>query len=246
MMNNILKKIINDEKVLSFHKELLIHSRDFSDALDKGIVPHFEILNGSFMVPDAHIYYSMIRKFQPNTIIEIGSGNSTVVANFACGGLKTKITAIDPNEHLSDKMKSLDKVTFLHKMLEDTDINIFKQLKEDDILFIDSSHILKEYNDVCVEVLEILPNLPSGVVIHFHDIYAPHQYGEFYKDGDGATWNEQYLLLAILLNSYQFEVLWPGAYLNANYVIGQDFAEWKQMKDKYPLAIPGAFWIRKV
>lgn len=244
-MNNILKKIINDEKVLAFHKELVKYSRNFSDALGKGIVPHFEILNGSFMVPDAHIYYSMIRKFKPNNIIEIGSGNSTVVANFACRDLETKIIAIDPNENLSDKMKSLDKVTFLHSMLEDVDINIFQQLKENDILFIDSSHILKEYNDVCVEVLEILPNLPSGVVIHFHDIYAPHQYNEFYKDGDGATWNEQYMLLAILLNSDRFDILWPGAYLNSNYMILEDFKEYSQMKAKYPLAIPGAFWIKK-
>jgi hypothetical protein len=52
----------------------------------------------------------------------------------------------------------------------------FPLLEANDILFIDSSHQLKPGNDVEFLLKEILPALPAGTRVHFHDIFLPDDY----------------------------------------------------------------------
>src|SRR5262249_28046029 len=71
--------------------------------MDETTSPHqFKLLNGSFMAIDGNIYYGLIRHHQPRRIVEVGSGNSTLLAasairlNAAEGKRKSELVAIEP------------------------------------------------------------------------------------------------------------------------------------------------------
>lgn len=127
--------------------------------------------NGYYDSPDADALYLMIRRFQPKRVIEVGCGNSTRVTRQAIidGNLDTTITAVDPYpradiDHVVDR--------FEQKRLEDTDPALFAELEAGDILFIDSSHVVRMSNDVAHLFCRIIPSLKPGVVIHVHDVFT--------------------------------------------------------------------------
>lgn len=82
------------------------------------------------------------------------------------------------------------------RQLEDLQIeNEFEALEWGDLLFIDSSHVVKPYGDTLLELLVILPRLKKGVIVHIHDIYLPHDYPYDTKNFDRTTvWTEQWLV----------------------------------------------------
>jgi predicted O-methyltransferase YrrM len=124
---------------------------------------------------DAAAAYAVVRESRPRRIIEVGSGHSTrfLARAVADGGLKTRITAIDPEPRA--KIDGL-RVEFLDVPVQQTEKSIFFELQGDDILFIDSSHQLKPGSDVEFLFDEVLPALPGGVLVHFHDIFLPDGY----------------------------------------------------------------------
>jgi predicted O-methyltransferase YrrM len=176
--------------------------------------------NGSYCSGDAEYLYNIIRHFKPSKIIEIGSGNSTLMAknailknkqeneNYTC-----KHTCIEPYEQAWLEECEID---LIRERIEFIDKNIFRELGKNDILFIDSSHIIRPQGDVLFEYLEILPILKSGVLIHVHDIFTPRDYlNEWvYKH---FLWNEQYLLEAFLSFNNEFKIIGSLNYLSHNY-----------------------------
>lgn len=171
----------------------------------------YDLDNTYFTSPDMEILYLLMRTLAPARVVEIGCGNSTRITRQAIndGGLKTRITAVDPWPR-TDIAAYVDE--FLQsrvELLENYDV--FESLKAGDVLFIDSSHELKLGNDVARIVCDIIPRLKPGVVVHFHDIFLPFEYG---KDRLQlfAGWGEQYVLHA-LLQGKPADILWPGHYL---------------------------------
>jgi len=124
---------------------------------------------------DAAAAYAMVRGTRPRRIVEVGCGHSTrfLARAVADGGLDTKITAIDPRPRAS--LSGL-KVEWLQTHVETLHHGPFAALGKDDILFIDSSHQLKPGSDVEFLMQEVVPRLPSGVRVHFHDIFLPDDY----------------------------------------------------------------------
>lgn len=173
--------------------------------------------NGSFGPIDASMLYSMIRHFRPRRIIEIGSGNSTLMAinavrqNIVDDSVATCVhLCIEPFE-----MPWLERtvVDVVREKIEDIDLTIFDQLEANDLLFIDSSHIIRPYGDVLTEYLQILPRLKPGVIVHVHDIFSPHNYPDEWLLQRRCQWNEQYLLEAFLSFNKEFRVLCANNYL---------------------------------
>lgn len=211
----------------------------------------FFLLNGGYMAVDAHIYWSMIRKYKPRRIIEIGAGNSTLLAGQACAlnelesGLKTELIAVEPypGEIIKNGLPGLTRL--IKEKVQVVDPSLWAQLESGDILFIDSSHVLASGNDVHYEYQEILPRLNPGVFVHIHDISLPKAYPQSYFDLK-LYWNEQYLLQALLSHSYKFEVVWPGNYLMTKEPdkMMSLFPEIAEMRKIYPQSEPTAFWIR--
>src|SRR5690606_29222842 len=98
-------------------------------------------------------------------------------------------------------------VEVLRKKVEDIPLEYFRQLQPNDVLFIDSSHVIRPQGDVLYEFLELLPDLPSGVFVHIHDIFTPFDYPEDWVKDHVRLWNEQYLLEAFLSFNRDFRIV---------------------------------------
>jgi predicted O-methyltransferase YrrM len=212
----------------------------------------YYLLNGGYMAIDGNVYYSLIRNLKPAKIIEIGSGNSTLLAAHAIAanrresGVNSKLICIEP--YPSESLKNLKNsfISLVEKKVQEVRLEEFNMLQANDILFIDSSHVLKSGGDVWWEYCEILPRLKSGVYVHIHDISLPKPYPTVYFDQD-LFFNEQYLLQAFLTHNDKFEIIWPGNYLMSKYPekMKAFFSpEYDLMRGKYPYSEPTGFWMK--
>ncbi len=167
--------------------------------------------NNTFASGDAEFWYQMVRAQKPSRIIEIGSGNSTLVARLAISenekerpDYSCEHICVEPFE-----MPWLEQVgvKVVRSKVEDLGFEFFDDLKGGDVLFIDSSHVIRPEGDVLFEYLELLPRLNSGVIVHVHDIFSPRNYLQEWLSQDVQFWNEQYLLEAFLAFNGAYEVL---------------------------------------
>ncbi len=176
----------------------------------------FDLENLFFGNGDAEFLYSMIRHLKPRRVFEVGSGNSTKIAqlaikrNVAEDGGTVEHVCIEPYE-----MPWLEQlgVRVIRERVEDVGLSLFSQLESSDLLFIDSSHMIRPQGDVLFEYLEILPNLASGVFVHIHDIFTPRDYLEQWVRTEVLMWNEQYLLEVLLGNRERYEIVAAINYL---------------------------------
>ena len=202
----------------------------------------FYLNNGWFESVDAEVLYSMIRRFKPARIVEVGSGFSTRVMRRAIldGGLQTRLTSIDP-------IPRVDITSFADEQIRTPVENLgasrlVELLQSNDILFIDSSHLITTGGDVTFLCLEVIPELQPGVFVHFHDIFLPFEYPQPWVVDFRWGWNEQYLVQAFLYNNSEFEIVWPAFYM------------WTQYKGEVLKTIPcdplrtspSSFWLRKI
>jgi hypothetical protein len=134
-------------------------------------------------------------------------------------------------------------VTVMRKLVEDIDVNFFKSCGKNDILFIDSSHIIRPQGDVLFEFLEILPTLNPGVVIHVHDIFSPKDYTKKHIVEEVLFWNEQYILEAFLSCNDQFSIIGALNYLKSNH--RDEIMLRLPLLKSNPDHVPGSFWMRK-
>lgn len=198
---------------LNFASELI--ALELHKSTDKSDMFYFG--NGSFESGDAEFLYQFIRTVRPNKIIEIGSGYSTRIARLALRrnrletGCSVRHVCIEPYE--MQWLEELDGINILRKRVEDCDVLWTSELASGDLLFIDSSHIIRPQGDVIKEYLEILPQLSAGVYVHIHDIFTPKDYLHDWIVNHVRFWNEQYLLEALLSNSERYEIVAALNYL---------------------------------
>ena len=224
----------------NFADELANISQKKSDSYD------FYFNNGGFESGDAEYWYQLIRAKKPCRIFEIGSGNSTLMALKATrknrqenSDYLCKHVCIEPFEipWLEDTG-----VSVLRKKVEDVDLSFFAELAENDILFIDSSHIIRPQGDVLFEYLQLLPTLNRGVIVHLHDIFSPRNYLRQWLQDEVKFWNEQYLLEAFLTHNGNWEIFGALNYLHHNH--------YDQLKRVAPYLNPGrepgSFYIQKI
>jgi hypothetical protein len=203
--------------------------------------------NPSLGPGDAEYLYCMIRHFKPCKIIEIGSGYSTLMAKEAIENNKRENSSYNCEQICIEpyEMPWLEKtgVQVIRKLVENVDISFFLALKKNDILFIDSSHMIRPQGDVLYEFLEILPSLNSGVVIHVHDIFSPKDYTKKHIVDDVLFWNEQYLLEAFLSCNNEFFIIGALNYLKTHFPDKLN-AQLPVLRN-HPHHLPGSIWIKK-
>ena len=202
-------------------------------------------LNNIWFHPyDAYTLAAIILKNKPEKIIEIGSGFSTGVMldiNRKFCNNNIKITCIEPNpQRLKDVLGGeLERVSFYEKRLQEVDCEIFKELKENDILFVDSSHVAKMNSDVLKIFFEILPELNKGVIIHFHDIFNNFSYPKEWIH-QKRCWNETFLLRAFLQYNSDFAIEYFCDFMRA-------YIENNQITTKLPINKgSGSIYLRKI
>jgi hypothetical protein len=211
----------------------------------------FYLNNNCFSYGCASSLHCIIREFKPRRIIEVGSGHSSKIIRDAIeinrlkNGIEVDYKIIDPYSSLNTKDFSPE-TTIIKEKVEEIDLDIFRTLEENDILFIDSSHVCKIGSDVNYEILEILPNLNKGVVIHFHDISLPYEYSKTYATNPSFRmfWTEAYLLQAFLAHNNCFEILLPMAYLQKEYEL--QYKKTSPYRKGVENFGSGSFWIRRI
>jgi hypothetical protein len=200
---------------------------------------HFD--NGRFDGTDALVTYAMVRYFKPKTIIEVGSGYSSLISGKAAERNGNKpLICIEPFplDFLRQGFPGLR--ALVEKKIEEVELDFFSQLKSNDILFIDSSHTVKIGGDVNYLFLEVLPRLNPGVIVHVHDILLPFDYRRDWVMDEFRFWTEQYLLQAFLTHNAEFEVLFAN-----NYMAHYHLAEFKNSFPHSPWWGGGSFWMRR-
>lgn len=181
---------------------------------------HFD--NIYFSYGDAVALFGMMREFQPKRIIEVGSGYSSAAmldtdSHFLDD--TTEFTFIDPYPKRLKKLlrkEDLSRVKLIEQPVQQVPDLEFGSLKQNDILFIDSSHVSKTGSDVGHLIHRVLPALAAGVIIHFHDILWPFEYPKKWLKV-GRAWNEAYLLLAFLQYNSAFEILFFNSWLEQHH-----------------------------
>jgi predicted O-methyltransferase YrrM len=175
----------------------------------------FYLENPMFSGTDALVLYAMLRHVKPRCILEVGSGFSTLLAVRAvAANMGGKITCIEP--HPPDFLRKLD-VEVIPQQVQTLDYATFESLAENDVLFIDSSHVVKCGGDVNFLFLEVLPRLRPGVLVHVHDIFLPREFPRDWMVDLHHFWTEQYLLHAFLIFNSGFRVLLANAYLDEHH-----------------------------
>jgi hypothetical protein len=208
----------------------------------------FGYVNGFFESGDAEILFDMIRHFRPRRIVEVGCGQSTLMARLAIGANRREDpayacehTCIEPFER--PWLERLD-VRVIREQVELCPTGIFTALEANDVLFVDSSHIIRPQGDVVHEFLHLFGLLGPGVLVHVHDIFTPRDYLPDYVVRERWLWNEQYLLEAFLSFNTSFEVLAAMNWLSHNH--RDKLAEACPMLLAEPGREPGSFWFRRV
>ena len=178
--------------------------------------------NPNFGPGDAEYLYGLIRLYKPATVLEIGSGLCTLMARNAVAanrsedpGYRCNHVCIEPYE--MRWLNALDNVEVIRSAMEEVDRKLFARLGRNDILFIDSSHVIRPQGDVVVEYLEILPILQPGVLVHIHDIFTPKDYPDEWVIEQVRLWNEQYIVEAFLSFNEHFKVIAALNYLRHHF-----------------------------
>ena len=194
---------------------------------------------------DSICLYSMLRLFRPRRVVEIGSGFTSALmldVNDRFLQRKTRLTFVDPcADRLNLVLRPGDEkqVRIIKKRAQDAPAEIFAEFEKGDFLFIDSSHVSKVGSDVNFLVFEILPNLPIGAFVHFHDVFWPFEYPAEWI-AEGRSWNEAYLVRAFLAFNDSFEVVFwtPFAALRWSDII-------KERMPGYLIDTGAAIWFRR-
>jgi Methyltransferase domain len=200
--------------------------------------------NDQFPVLDAEFLHVALCHFRPRTMIEVGSGFSSLITaevNRRILSGRLSFTCIEPypRQFLIDGVPGISQL--IRKRVEDVGLDFFRDLQANDILFIDSSHVSKTGSDVNYLFFDVLPVLRPGVLVHVHDIFLPDDYPKVWAIDQGRHWNEQYLVRAFLQFSAEWEVVWASHFMGTRHT-----AALQRVFPRYPsLGGGGSLWFRR-
>lgn len=189
---------------------------DYPETLpDSDTLSSFYTRNSQFSWLDARALFALLREWRPRRIVEVGSGYSSLLmadVNRRFLGGDCEISCIEPYPRPFLQAGVPGIARLLVQRVQDVPLREFSRLEAGDVLFIDSSHVAKTGSDVNHLYFEVLPRLAAGVRIHVHDIFLPHDYPQDWAVTDNRSWNEQYLLRALLMYSKAFRVVFGCSY----------------------------------
>lgn len=202
---NVEKQLVLLNELAHYYKQL-----PFAAKAQKHLCYYYN--NPYFSYSDAIICYCLIAQFRPSRIVELGSGYSTACMLDAVQNnkLATRINCYDLNHERTEELIRIaewrDRVELHYSDVRNLDEDVFRNLKDGDILFVDTSHVSKYGSELHSILFKYLPILKPGVIIHFHDVFRHFEYPPSWLR-EGIYWNEQYLLRAFLQNNIQYEIL---------------------------------------
>lgn len=201
---------------LAWLKTLGPLTADLAFAQDPPGQTRFYSENDSFSLGDATLLAALMRHLRPTRIVEAGAGFSSAVmldVSERFLGNSVRIDSIEPDPaRLRSLLRGDERLSLHQARIQDADFDLFEQLGANDILFIDSSHVLKLGSDVSFLLFRVLPRLQPGVLVHIHDIAWPFEYPvDWYRLG--RAWNEAYAVRAFLAFNRRFRIVLFADYL---------------------------------
>jgi hypothetical protein len=170
--------------------------------------------NDFFGHMDGLVLFGLLATIKPKRYVEIGSGWSSALVldtRERLFGRRLECTFIEPHPerlHGLLRREDRDSVTIIERPIQQVDRALFDALEPGDVFFIDSSHVSKVGSDVNLLLFDVLPRVPAGVWVHVHDIGYPFEYPREWIF-EGRSWNEAYLLRALLLENPRWQIeLW--------------------------------------
>lgn len=191
---------------------------------------------------EAQALHAVVRHYKPKRIIEVGSGVSTwcmlqaLEQNERETGESFELTCIEPYPYAP--LRALERVGLIDSPVQSVPFDVFAQLGAGDLLFIDSSHAVRPGGDVNFLILEVLPRLAPGVIVHVHDIYLPYDYPRDVLRSY-FQWMETSLLRAFLINNSRARIVFCLSQLHydrAN-VLQRVFPEYVPARDEDGLQV---------
>ena len=175
----------------------------------------FYTRNEQFSWLDPRALFVFLHAWRPRRVIEVGSGySSLLIANvnrrWFGGGMHVTCIEPYPRPFLKNRIDGISRL--IKEKVQHVPLEEFASLEAGDILFIDSSHVTKAGSDVNRLYFDVLPALARGVRIHIHDIFLPHEYPQAWVVDQNRSWNEQYLVRALLMYTKGFRVEFGCAY----------------------------------
>ena len=185
---------------------------DLHEHEDRGGTRRYWLDNPAYAHGDGTVLHAMLRHVRPRRIVEVGSGySSALILDTVDRYLPdTTVTFVEPYPALVEGLLRADderRVTIHRRPVQDVDPAVFAALQAGDVLFIDSTHVVKAGSDVNHLLFEVLPRLAVGVWVHLHDIFFPFEYPEAWVR-EGRAWHEAYLLRAFLYRNDAFAIRW--------------------------------------
>jgi predicted O-methyltransferase YrrM len=243
-----------DEQLALLARAVELHGDELAafSAEPTGDPRRYHLDNPQFGKVDAEILWHFVRTSKPRRVIEIGGGFSTTLTAEAIlrnraddPSYSCHLATIEPypNETLRAGFDGLSEL--IVAPVQDVPLARFEELDAGDILFVDSSHVLKIGSDVQYEFLEVLPRLRPGVLVHVHDIFLPAEYPKHMVHEWYLFWNEQYLLQAFLCLNPHVEVRWGSCFMHLHHDVELEaaFGPYKQRPSGLP---PSSFWFQRV
>jgi predicted O-methyltransferase YrrM len=211
----------------------------------------FHLWNSWYEGADAQLLWAMIRHLRPGLVLEMGAGYSTLVTAAACtanarDGAPARFVSVDPDPRIPLARDIAGLASLERTSITALPVDRFRELGSGDVLFVDTSHVVKMGSEVNYLVLEVLPCLRPGVIVHFHDIFLPYEYPREWFDA-GTYLNEQYLLQAYLSDNPSYEVVFAAHAVERAH--RQRLAALlAALDDPHARGKPGAsaFWIRRL
>lgn len=222
---------------------------DVESLSDQGRGPFaYHLENPKFGTVDAHVAFALVRQHRPRQIVEVGSGWSTQLflaaldAN-AAEGSHGRLQACEPYPDQGVRAAARQgRIALAARPVQTLPLRVFTDLSAGDVVFIDSSHVVKIGSDVRYLVLEVLPRLQPGVLVHFHDVFMPLEYPRDWVVQRQRFYNEQYLLEAFLSFNPAYEVVWASSYLHVRRPDLLEATIGSYSRERHH---PGSLWIRR-
>jgi predicted O-methyltransferase YrrM len=238
----------NSEEQLALLRQFRYGEELLSIPSRKPAVLEYGYDDGPFLAGDADYLYSMIRLFKPQTMIEVGAGQSTLLSEKAIRengreskGYACRHICIEP--YAPPWMSELG-VEIIAEAVEKVDVGLFQSLRANDILFIDSSHMIRPRGDVQFLYLTVLPMLEPGVLIHVHDVFTPMDYPKDWIAEDLVFWNEQYLVEAFLTLNGKYKIIGALNYLKHHHP--REARQYLPMLSRqFDSREPGSLWMMR-
>lgn len=158
---------------------------------------------------EADLLYSFVRAHRPKQVVQVGCGVSTAVCLLAARdeGYSPRIICIEPYPtDFLQRENQAGRIELVSRKLEDAGLECIGGLGAGDLFFVDSSHTLAPAGEVNLIILEMLPRLPGGAYVHFHDIHFPYDYSPDTLSSAIFFPHETALLYAFLAMNPHFDI----------------------------------------